>query len=158
MNSDEATILQGLGPIDPGFLSESIGSLMTPSPHTVLDSLSVAETIESMLDADIGSVLVVDKQGNLRGIFTERDVLKKVVASKSDLNKMQISSVMTADPSTEKAASSIAVAIYKMTRGGFRHLPIVDEHNRAVGMVSIKDVTERISRELLKGVFQNAFG
>ena len=86
----------------------------------------------------IGAILVVDDQGRLAGLFTERDVLNRVVAQGLDPDSTQLSAVMTADLQTATPDKPLAHALHMMFEGGFRHVPVV-EGGRPVGMVSARN-------------------
>ncbi len=102
------------------------------SPET-----SVREAARRMADRRIGAVLVND--GNrLVGIFTERDVMTRVVAAGLDPDRTQLRQVMTANPETAAPEQRALDALKLMHEGGFRHLPIVED-GRAVGIVSLRD-------------------
>ena len=99
----------------------------------------VADAIQAMNDRHIGVSLVVDADGRLAGIFTERDVLRKVACRELDLNT-QVSSVMTPDPVTLPEHASIAYALQKMSVEGYRHIPLVSEDHRPLGVVGVRDI------------------
>ena len=86
----------------------------------------------------IGAILVVDDQGRLAGLFTERDVLNRVVAQGLDPDSTQLSTVMTADLQTASPDKPLAHALHMMFEGGFRHVPVVED-GRPVGMVSARN-------------------
>lgn len=99
----------------------------------------VADAIQAMNDRHIGVSLVVDAGGKLAGIFTERDVLRKVAWRELDLDT-QVSSVMTPNPVTLPEHASIAYALQKMSVEGYRHIPLVSEDNRPLGVVGVRDI------------------
>ncbi|HTY09694.1 MAG TPA: CBS domain-containing protein [Bacteroidota bacterium] len=110
----------------------------------VVDSAAdVGTTIEAMQQRKTGSVLVV-KDGLLVGIFTERDILMKVVNKKTDLYKVKVSEFMKASPEALHLDDSIAYAMNIMSVGGYRHVPIVDDQKRPVSILSVKDVISYI--------------
>jgi len=109
----------------------------------VESSEDVGATIESMQQRKTGSVLVV-RGGVLAGIFTERDVLMKVVNKKYDLYKLKVSEVMKPSPEALRLDDSIAYAMNIMSVGGYRHVPIVDEQRKPVSILSVKDVISYI--------------
>jgi len=116
--------------------------LLEPAvPICVQPALPIGQAIEAMNDAHAGCVLVADGQ-RLLGIFTERDVLKKVVG-KLDLGQ-PVRSVMTRDPETVGMDDAIAYALHKMHVGGYRHIPVVDRAGCPVGIVSVRDFVEFI--------------
>ena len=86
----------------------------------------------------IGAILVVDDQGRLAGLFTERDVLNRVVAQGLDPDSTQLSTVMTAELQTASPDKPLAHALHMMFEGGFRHVPVVED-GRPVGMVSARN-------------------
>jgi len=90
-----------------------------------------------MSDRRVGCVLVVDG-GKLAGIFTERDFVNRVVTQGLDASE-PVSRVMTASPATVHIGATVQQAIEVMS-GGLRHLPVVDDDGRPVGVLSIKDV------------------
>ena len=86
----------------------------------------------------IGAILVVDDQGRLAGLFTERDALNRVVAQGLDPDSTQLSTVMTAELQTASPDKPLAHALHMMFEGGFRHVPVVED-GRPVGMVSARN-------------------
>lgn len=150
--SDQSILNERLGLLDTKFLQESVEEVMSPAPFTLKESDTIAQALELMVEHGIGALLIVDKDEKLTGIFTERDVLMKVAASSLDLEKSELSAVMTANPRAETTTCTLAKALHDMAQGGFRHVPIVDDGMRPIGMVSVKDIMDRISTELLKGM------
>lgn len=101
--------------------------------------MTVRAACRLMADNRIGAVLVVDRQGHTLGIFTERDALTKILAAGKDPDKTKLTEVMVADVRTISVDKPLSFALYLMSEGGFRHVPAVDEHGRAVGMISARD-------------------
>jgi CBS domain-containing protein len=87
----------------------------------------------------IGCVLV-QRAGKLVGVFTERDVLTKVVFRETS-GTMTVESVMTREPETLEETQTIACALNKMSVGGYRHIPII-KRGKPVGVVSIRDLVD----------------
>lgn len=98
---------------------------------------TIGEAIELMQTKNFGSVVVTDK-GVLCGIFTERDVLMKVYGKMKD--SQPISDAMTPNPQSLMADDEIAYVLNNMHVGGYRHVPIVNEKDEPLSMISIKDV------------------
>ena len=96
----------------------------------------------------IGCVLVVSS-GKLAGIFTERDLLLKLIGTDKALDELYLRDYMTAGPETVEAADSLRIALNKMSVGGFRHIPVVDE-GAVTGLVTAKDALKYLAREALK--------
>jgi len=109
--------------------------------QTVVSALAdttVRAAAITMAKHKIGAILVVDGQGRLAGLFTERDVLNRVVARGLDPDSTQLSAVMTADLQTASPDKPLAHALHMMFEGGFRHVPVVED-GRPVGMVSARN-------------------
>lgn len=102
-------------------------------------SASVADAVRAMNDENVGAVLVMDGQ-NLVGIFTERDVMVRIVGAKRDASTTLVSEVMTAAVRTIEPASTPDDALRLMSDRRHRHLPVV-ENGRVHGLISIGDVT-----------------
>jgi CBS domain-containing protein len=98
---------------------------------------------------NVGCVQVVDEKGKLVGIFTERDVLYKVAGLIEDLEHIVVESLMTADPTALQPKTAIQHALHLMSVHGFRHIPLIDEENRPVGIVSFRDVVDFIERQFV---------
>lgn len=92
-----------------------------------------------MNERRVGVALIV-QNGKLAGIFTERDVLKKVAGVPMELEKTAVSKVMTADPFTLPEDCSIAFALHHMSSEGYRHLPLVKPDRTPVGVVGVRDI------------------
>ena len=91
-----------------------------------------------MAENSCGSILVMD-EGRMAGIFTERDVMVRVVAAGRDPAKTKLREVMTADPDTIGADEPVTTAVRRMDEGAYRHLPVV-EGGEVVGVLSIRDI------------------
>jgi CBS domain-containing protein len=98
---------------------------------------TVREAACRMAQEKVGSILIVEK-GLLVGIFTERDVLNRVVAARLDPDTTTLAKVMTKDPQTVKPDRPFSHALHMMYEGCFRHMPVV-ENGKPLGMISIRD-------------------
>lgn len=101
-------------------------------------SATVRAAAQRMKSRRVGAVLVIDADDRLAGIFTERDMVNRVVAESRDPDTTALSEVMTRRPSTIGPDASAIEALRIMNDGGFRHLPIV-KNGRLVGIVSRRD-------------------
>ena len=108
-------------------------------PISILSSASVLEAARMMAAEHCGSILVVSTAGNLTGIFTERDLLTKVVAKALEPATTKVADVMTAAPRTASPTMPVSHALILMRDGGFRHLPIVNERGSVLGIFSMRD-------------------
>ena len=101
---------------------------------TVAPELSVAKAAQLMAKQNVGAVVVVS-EGQLVGIFTERDAVFRVIAVGLDARVTPLSAVMTAAPKTVDAMRPFGFALYMMHENGFRHVPVM-ENGKPVGIVS----------------------
>ena len=124
----------------------SLKELMRPI-ITIDINCSTNEAIDLLLAHKIGAAPVVEN-GRLRGIFSERDVLNKILNKHvGDLDAISVEAFMIADPQTAQPEDTLNTAILYMAQGGYRHVPIVDTGNRPLGMVSIRDVISYLVEE-----------
>jgi len=100
----------------------------------------VAKAAQRMARRDVGAVLVVE-DAHLLGIFTERDVLVRVVAKGLDASRTRVAAVMTANPITIEADLPFGYALLVMHREGFRHLPVV-KGGKTVGIISARSALD----------------
>lgn len=130
------------------FFTEAVAKLSRRHPRFVDSGTSIGEAIRVLQGEEIGSVLVRDAAGRLIGIFTERDVLRRVLLEDIDPEKTQVDDVMTTDPETLEDSATVAMALNKMHLGHYRHLPLVDDAGLPVGFISIKDLVAYLARRL----------
>ena len=112
------------------------------SVYCVDVSETVAEAVGLMNRERIGSVMVI-KNGQYVGIFTERDVLNRVISAKLNAEKTRVEKVMTSDFISVQENSTLRQTMHIMTNKRVRHLPVFEEE-KLVGMISIGDVTRKL--------------
>jgi CBS domain-containing protein len=132
--------------IERSLMEDPVAVLQPKPPVTVGPTATVGETIQIMLDRDIGALLVVDEEGRLLGIFSERDLLTKIAGIHEPYAHLPVRDFMTRNPETVKITDTLAFALHKMDVGGYRHLPIVLE-GLPVGVVSVRDMLHHITRQ-----------
>ena len=103
---------------------------------------TVAKAVGLMNRERIGSVMVI-KNGQYVGIFTERDVLNRVISAKLNPEKTRVEKVMTSDFVSVQENSTLRETMHIMTNKRVRHLPVFEEE-KLVGMISIGDVTRKL--------------
>jgi CBS domain-containing protein len=126
-------------------IGEILASKRLRDVVTVATGDSVLEAVRRMDDANTGSVVVLEGS-RLAGIFTERDLMRRVVLRGHDVTSTPVSQVMTRDLIFTEPDAAGEDAMSKMTRHRCRHLPVVDGE-RLVGLVSIGDLMREISDE-----------
>ncbi len=99
---------------------------------------TVLETVQAMVERNIGAVPVMHN-GKLMGIFSERDLMKRVVAESRDPRSTCLAEVMTEDPLTVSTNEDLESCMTLMRRHGFRHVPVCKD-GHLVGMVSLRDI------------------
>lgn len=99
---------------------------------------TVLDVAQAMVDRNIGAVPVM-RDGLLVGIFSERDLMRRVVVEGLDPRATLVNDVMTDDPLTVGPEESLETCLVLMRRHGFRHLPIC-QGKRLVGLVSLRDI------------------
>ncbi len=105
---------------------------------TVSGDITIQEAVRTMAGSRIGAVLVVEA-GRVAGIFTERDLMTKVVAAERDPAATRVADVMTAEVKTVKVDDAAIDCLETMDAGRFRHMPVVDDEGRPIGMLSQRD-------------------
>ncbi len=100
-------------------------------------SMTVREAARLMKERRVGALMIVE-EGRLAGIFTERDVLFRVVAEDRDARTARLAEVMTRNPLTIHPDKAFPDALHLMHEGGFRHVPVVED-GRPVGVISARD-------------------
>ena len=106
---------------------------------------TVTEAMRVMQREHRGAVLITDdgtRRSKLLGIFTERDVLFRIVDRGKNPATLPLGDVMTPDPEVLPITASVAFVLNKMSIGGFRHVPVVDEEHRPCFVVAVRDVVE----------------
>jgi CBS domain-containing protein len=104
---------------------------------------SVWEAACIMTRANCGSVLVMDLPGTLLGIVTERDLMTRVLAKALDPAQTKLCDVMTPNPMCVPAETLVSDAVVIMIERGFRHLPIVGNGSKILGVFSVRDALPR---------------
>jgi CBS domain-containing protein len=106
---------------------------------------SVRHAIEVMATRHVGALLVM-QEAALLGIISERDYARKVILKNRSSQDTPVSEIMTASPVTAAPADTVHHCMQVMTKGRFRHLPVVDG-GRVVGMLSIGDLVKAVIEE-----------
>ena len=111
----------------------------SPNLFSVAATATVAEAVSLMDEKGLGSVLVRDAGGKMAGIFTERDLMRRVVRQGRDPKATPMSAVMSPDVRRVPATESILEVLRIMVEHGYRHM-LVAEGDKPAGVVSIRDL------------------
>jgi len=103
---------------------------------------TVQRAIRTMLDRDVGAVAVLDEKQRVAGVFTERDVLRRLSLSGLDPGRTPVREIMTTPVEMATLSTTAGEALATMVERHYRHLPIVDDDGRLLGMLSIRNVLQ----------------
>lgn len=116
--------------------------LCDPEAAAVPIEASVADAIRKMLDYHVGAVGVVDGQGRVAGIFTERDVLRKLTLTGMNPETTPVRNLMTTSVEMATQQTGPGEAMATMVERHFRHLPVIDDNGKLLGILSIRNLLE----------------
>ncbi|MFQ5788950.1 MAG: CBS domain-containing protein [Acidobacteriota bacterium] len=114
---------------------------------TVLPRASVLDAVRVMNEKRVGAVAVAEND-KLVGIFTERDLMNRVVLEGRDAKTTPVSEVMTPEPTVAHRGMSYGEALRVMVEHHFRHLPVVDSEARVEGMLSVRHLLQHAVNDL----------
>jgi CBS domain-containing protein len=115
--------------------------------HTALPWITVGDAVRRLADAEVGALVVCDGERRIRGIFSERDVVRCLAKRGPAVLEEPVETVMTHDVHTCGPQETVARAMALMTRFRYRHLPVLD-HGKLVGMISIGDLVKHRVHEM----------
>lgn len=120
-------------------LSNKVNEIMTTQLTATEINASIKQAVDVMAREDVGRIIIVD-EGVPCGIFTEKDVVKRVLAANLDLTKTVIKDVMTAPISAVREETHIVEALGRMYKGKFRHLLVRGRRGKVIGIVSMRRI------------------
>ena len=121
---------------------ENIGALLKDRPlYTISSDKSVRETAAIMAEKKVGALPVVEGE-RLVGLFSERDVITRVIAKGLDPAATRLSDVMTTNLVVANADEDVSACLSKMQQAHCRHLPVIAEE-RLVGFISLRDLLQK---------------
>lgn len=132
--------------LEKGLSEDPIAVLVPGTPVWVSSGEPVGQVLDLMIAERIGCVLVVD-EGQLVGIFSERDALLRLNVQAESLRQRPVKEFMTESPGTLEMDDKIAFAVHKMAVGGYRHVPILTG-GRPTGIISIRDILRYATEKL----------
>ena len=118
----------------------AISDAKAEDPQTVFPGDLVSDAVDLMAKRNIGALVVVNDDKDVIGIFSERDLLNRVVAKGLDTRATQIAEVMTPDPQCVEASMTVQEAMRKVTEERIRHLPLTTA-GKLGGLISSGDLT-----------------
>ncbi len=121
-------------------LDDTVATLTPTEPICLPDTSTVQDAVSAMLARHQAGVLVVDDEGRLGGIFTERDVLTRVVGRELEPRRTALRDVMTPNPEALTPEDRVAYAVYCMSVAGYRTVPLIDADRRPIGVITAGDI------------------
>ena len=110
-----------------------------PLPFSLRPDDVVPTAVKTMSEKNIGSVIIVDDDMQVKGIMTERDLMRRLLNKSLDPKTTQLSSIMTSEVRTGRADDEVIDWLRQMSNERFRHLPIVDDQGRLLNIMSQGD-------------------
>jgi len=118
-------------------------------PATVSVEATVEDAIRTMIDRAVGAVAIIDEHGVVAGMFTERDVLSKFVLSGRDAKATPVREMMSSIVEMATESTTLSEALQVMVERHYRHMPIVDENGKLLGICSIRNILQARIDDLL---------
>ncbi|NIM28014.1 MAG: CBS domain-containing protein [Gammaproteobacteria bacterium] len=122
----------------------NLSGLMSAEPITVTAEATLRECIETMRKRDIGLLMIVDDDGRIVGVFSERDVMTKIACKIDKLESERVGSFMSPDVIKLWTRDSIAAALHHMAQSRIRRLPLVTATGQPTGVISFRDIAAYI--------------
>jgi signal-transduction protein with cAMP-binding, CBS, and nucleotidyltransferase domain len=123
-----------------------IGEVMKRNPTMIGIRATVAKAAKAMCQEEVGSVIILEQNYPI-GIVTEEDINCKVVAKDLKPSKVHVNEIMSTPLITVSADKTVGDAAHMMVKHKVRRLPVVDEHNKVIGIVTVRDLLT-VSNEL----------
>ena len=120
-----------------------------PAPFTLAADDLVFTAVRTMAEKNIGSVVIVDADQKVRGIMTERDLMRRLLSGSLDAKTTPLSEIMTSEVKTASPEDQVIDWLRQMSNERFRHLPVVDSDGRLINLLSQGDFVSFTWPELL---------
>lgn len=146
----ENTPLEKHEEIKRSIMEDKLSVLKPTLSVRIAPGMPVKEVIHAMVDKKIGAVLIVEND-RLVGIFSERDLLKRVALRYNEVADLPIREFMTPNPESLSINHSLAFTLNRMDVGGYRHIPVTDDQNRPTGIVAARDILRYLDHKCLGG-------
>ena len=133
--------------VEQGLLTDCVQSLGPKPLISVTPTTTVAETLDLLVSQAIGCVFVVN-DGQVVGVFSERDALLRLNTEVSAYRDRPIADFMTPNPHCLGFDAKVGFAVQQMDLGGYRHIPIVDEQGSPQGVISVRDILNYLAQRM----------
>jgi len=145
---DDLHLPEPATPVERDLLRDRVAALRPRQPVFVTPGTTIRDVLNKLLAAGVGCALVVDDQ-KLVGIFSERDALMRVGTEIDKLGDRPVSDFMTTSVETLYPSAKLVFAVQRMDLGGYRHIPVVDEENKPIGIISVRDILSYLTERML---------
>jgi CBS domain-containing protein len=132
--------------------TDSVSRLHPTPPWRVTPDQTVADAVALMKQHRVGCVLVCLAGDQLVGIFTERDLMRRVLAAGLPLST-PVSACLSRNPVVVHPKEPIGAAVRRMEEGGYRHLPVVDQAGRPLGVLSVKRIVHYLAEHFPSTIY-----
>lgn len=132
--------------------TECVSRLHPTPPWHVRPEQTVAEAVALMRQQRVGCVLVCQDDDLLVGLFTERDLMRRVLAEGLPLC-VPVAACMTRNPVVVNPKEPIGAAVRRMEEGGYRHLPVVDQAGKPLGVLSVKRIVHYLAEHFPSTIY-----
>jgi CBS domain-containing protein len=136
--------------VERALLSDRVSLFQGRQPLMVSPKTPVRECLKLLADHRVGCLLA-EENGKTVGIFTERDALLKLGDKASELGNRPLSEFMTSKVESLPPTAKIAFAVHRMDHGGYRHVPVVNNEGKTVGIFSVRDILRYLTSKLAMG-------
>lgn len=126
--------------LERGILYDAVAVLPAKDPVIVERATAVGDVIALIAEKGTGCAFVAETSGKLVGVFSERDALYRIGSRMEELASEPVSSFMSPNPQCLRSDAKIGFAVQQMDVGHFRHIPILDESETAVGVISVREI------------------
>jgi 2-oxoglutarate ferredoxin oxidoreductase subunit beta len=148
LTHEEQGLAEQLQVLEASLYHDSVADLEPAAAVTVTEEATVREAFDIMKDRSIGSVVVVDGEGRLAGLFTECDILGVIADEDRAAADRPVSAFMTRDPETTTPSSTMAEVIHRLTVSELRYLPVLDNEGRPASIVAARDLVDFLSARI----------
>jgi IMP dehydrogenase len=114
---------------------------------TIAPAATVFEAVKLMAEKNVGSLVVLNSRGRIAGIFVETDALQRVLLAGKSAKTEPVQAVMTCKVIVARPEMTVDQCLALMTEKRVRHLPVIDQEQKLVGLVSMGDLVKFISAE-----------
>jgi predicted transcriptional regulator len=127
----------------------TVGSLCNRNVATINANVGVVDAAVRMRESHVGDLIVTETRGGREfpiGVVTDRDIVIEVIAEKVDPESLTVADIMSTDLVTVQEDNGLEFALREMRRKGLRRLPVIDTKRALVGILTVDDVIEHVSR------------